>query len=661
MTPTTATEPRPLEPEDILLWRTAGLLALSPDGSRLAFVESWSDADSNTNHQAVFVVPTDGSAPARQVTFGANGDGSPLWSPDGRSLAFLSARETEWRTDLYILDMEGGGDARLVVRLPRGIMQYAWSPDGTKFVLTGRPDYPQDRYRPPSDDPAVRRTRYRERPVFVERLHYRNDGNRLVDDEAPWVWIAPTTPGESDPTALVKSTHPLSSPGWTPDGRVCFLSAREADYEVSWHNQLWAVPIEGGQLEQLTDSPGAVKSWCFTDDGVLAYCGYPHPGLSVGCCEHRLIVDGKVIDVEGDVGKYTLADTVDPMSNSDALVGCGTAVWCQVSIRGATHVYRSTDGGIEPIVTGNRVIGEVAVAGEVVAFTSTAPDEAASIRVSHLDGSGERVVHDPNPWIHDRLLSRWEEIWVEVDGVRAQAWVIFPPEGIGATPPPAVLSMHGGPHFAYGWSFNLLLQMLAAPGYSVVFGNPPGSTTYGEAFAQLTHKAWGEADFPIVMAYCDEVVRRGWGDADRLGVTGGSYGGFLTCWTVGHTDRFKAALAARPPINLVSIYGASEFGWSLMRGCFECEPWEDQALFRRLSPLTYAPNVTTPLRLIGCTEDYRVPLEQPEEMYITLKRMGKTVDLVVFRGSHSLIYFGPPWARVAHMDAMVEWFERYLV
>jgi dipeptidyl aminopeptidase/acylaminoacyl peptidase len=620
-----------LTPSDLLLWRNAGSLALSPDGSRLAFCEMWCEDDANK--MAIFVVPSDGSEPARRITFGPKGDRGPKWSPDGTKLAFLSVRETDWRSDLYVMNMAAGGDPELVATLPRGIGEFAWSPDGTRFALTGRPDYPGE------GDFDERRKAYNSRVVFVDRLHFRADGNQLTDDDFPWLWVC-SLGGSPEP--VVESTTPLHSPGWTPDGRLVFLSSRDADHELTWNTQLWTA--DG---ERLSHSAGQVMGYDFTADGRAVYTAYPVPGLPVGCFHDQLWIDDAVVVLDENVGKHVLSDTIDPLAGSSTPTCDGNDIYVQISVAGAVHVDRYRDGAWERVLDGERVIGEFVVSSGVLAYSSTSATEPASLYV------GDRFVHEPNPWIHDR---EWSEV-----RPADHAWVLSPPGGFPSDgAPPCVLAMHGGPHAAYGCGFNILLQMLAAPGFSVIVANPPGSMTYGEGYTQQTHKAWGEAELPVLMHLIDSVVADGLADPSRLGATGGSYGGFLTNVLISRTDRFKAAVSARGVANLTSIFGSSEFGWALMHGCFAAHPWEDRAMYERLSPTTYVENITTPTRFIACTDDFRVPMEQVEQMYIALKVLGRETDLVVFRDSHHLIYSGPPRNRVAHMEAIVEWFQRYL-
>jgi dipeptidyl aminopeptidase/acylaminoacyl peptidase len=226
---------------------------------------------------------------------------------------------------------------------------------------------------------------------------------------------------------------------------------------------------------------------------------------------------------------------------------------------------------------------------------------------------------------------------------------------------PTLLQIHGGPHGAYGWSFQFIFNILAGAGYAVVYCNPPGSQGYSEDFSLRLRGRWGELDFPYFMALVDRAVEAGFADPQRLGVGGASYGGYSTLWVVGHTPRFKVAVAARPVSTLPGFYGSSDVGWNFLASEMGAEPWEDERLYERLSPVTYLRHVQTPLRLIGSTGDLRTPLEQAENVFMRMHKMGKDVDLVVFSGEpHALVIQGRPWNRVRHMQVVMEWFDRHL-
>jgi dipeptidyl aminopeptidase/acylaminoacyl peptidase len=300
-------------------------------------------------------------------------------------------------------------------------------------------------------------------------------------------------------------------------------------------------------------------------------------------------------------------------------------------------------------------------AGSTVAFVTASGTDPGTIRAVNADGSGERILHDPNPWLKNKVLGDTRELRIEVDGVAADGWAILPPGYSKGTKLPTLLVIHGGPHSAYGWSFQLSEQVLAAAGYAVVFCNPPGSQSYTEEFARAALGRWGDADLPFFLKTVDAAIDAGFADPDRLGVTGGSYGGFSTLWAVTHTNRFKAAVAEVPVSLLESFYGSSDIGWSFTSPELGAEPWEDPDAYRRRSPALMLERVTTPLRLIANLSDIRTPLEQAEQVYVRLKKMGKVVDLVLFHGeSHRLPVIGKPWNRVRRVRALQEWFDRYL-
>jgi dipeptidyl aminopeptidase/acylaminoacyl peptidase len=315
----------------------------------------------------------------------------------------------------------------------------------------------------------------------------------------------------------------------------------------------------------------------------------------------------------------------------------------------------------ELVLGGRRVVAGYSLGGERLAFLSSDPLDPLSLRSCALDGSEERVLFDPNPWLAEKTLAQLAELSFEQEGEKIDGWAMLPPGHRQGDRVPTLLYIHGGPHSAYGWSFQFVFQVLAGAGYAVVYCNPPGSQTYAEEFALRVRRRWGELDFPYFMELVDRAIEAGFADGDTLGVGGASYGGYSTLWVVGHTDRFRAAVAARPVSILPSFYGSSDVGWNFLVTEIEAEPWEDPELYERLSAETYLRQVDTPLRLIGSSGDLRTPLEQAENVFVRLHKMGKEVDLIVFSGEpHAIVVQGKPWNRVRHMRAVVEWFDRHL-
>jgi dipeptidyl aminopeptidase/acylaminoacyl peptidase len=652
----------PLVPEDLLAFRMAADVQVSPDGRLVAFVLVWMDAAANQQRAAVWLVPADGSQPARQLTDGGRRDSRPRWSPDGTRLAFLSNRRKEWADDLYVLDMRGG-EPRLAAQLPRGIAEYEWSPDGSRFCLLGRPAYPVDPRRPaPADEDEARR-RYLDRACHVERMHYRADGPVLLDDEPRQVWVCPASGGE--PVPVTEGRWEVHRPRWTADGGIAFLSNRSGDERVDALD-LWRVPAEGGAPERLTAEARITSAHAPAPGGGWALVGTENPA-DYGSGKHwRLYVDGacRTADLDRTLGAAVLCDTapaadaLDPRWTPD-----GRWVYFQVSDQGSVHLYRAPrdDGSWEPVLGGRRAVLSYSVGGTTLAFTSTSEEDPLSVRASGLDGSGERVLFDPNPWVAERALGCLRELHVEADGQRVDGWALLPPGHREGERVPTLLYVHGGPHAAYGWSFQLVFQILAGAGYAVVFCNPPGSQSYPEDFVRALHARWGELDTPFFMAALDRAVEEGFADPERLGLGGASYGGYATLWLVAHSDRFRAAVAARPVSNLQSFYGSSDIGWNFSPSQMRAEPWQDPELYWRLSPVHLVERIATPLRLIASTGDVRTPHEEAEQVYVRLRKLGREVDLVLFQGEpHGMVLQGRPWNRVRHLEAVLEWFDRHL-
>ncbi len=643
-----------LSDRDLLAFRTIADPTLSPDGSLVAFTLIEQDAKANRQASSIWVCPADGSQPPRRLTVGPR-DSRPRWSPDGRRLGFLAAREREWAKDLYLLDMEGG-EPQPAAKLPRGIADYAWGPENC-LCLAGAPDFPPDPDRDPPSSSEEAHRRYQERPLHVTRLRYRMDGQGYLDDEPRQLWVV-EPPGE--PRLVAATPGDVLRPRWLSDGRVAFLANLEPDRDISEAVEVYVADLKGG-WERLTRDGRPTLAFAQGEShlATVAPEGSPrfgrHPRLWLdGACASRGL-DRPV------GGGGVLADTLPSAEPADPIWWHGQ-VYFEVADRGRVHLYRLRPGGEpEPVLVGDRVVRGWSVAGGRIAFVTTSPEEGVSLRVADADGGAEGVLFDPNPWLKERALGTLRRLEVRRDGCTIDGWALLPPGYREGERVPTLLYIHGGPHAAYGWSFQFVFQVLAGAGYGVVFCNPPGSQSYSEEFSLSLAGAWGERDFPWLMALADRAVEAGFADPERMGVGGASYGGYATLWVISHTDRFRAAVCARPVSTLEGFYGSSDVAWEFAPGEIGAHPWQDPERYRRLSPLTHLDLVTTPVRLIAGTADLRTPVEEAEQVYVRLRRMDKDADLVIFPGeSHLITVNGRPWNRVRHMRYVQEWFDRYL-
>jgi len=653
--------PGPLTSEDILDLRVVGDVQLSPDGSLVVYAVVTLDRDANEQRSSLWLARTDGSTPPRRLTQGPRRDSRPRFSPDGTRLAFLSNRDREWRADLHVLGLDGGEATRETV-LPRGIADFAWSPDGTRFALVGLPAWPQDPDRlPPKDDDEARQ-RYGERVRHVERFKYRMDPQIVLEDEPAQLWVRDI--GGGDPVPITEGEFAVSQPAWTADGHIAFLSNRSEDHDRTWVADVWTCTADGSDLRRETGGDLQIGAFAFNRNGVLALFGNQAAGGWKGANTRLIVAEHDLTaSLDRTVGAHVLGDMSSPGAPKPTWHEDGS-LWFQLSDRGQVHVYRARSGELpKAVLSGRRIISHFAVAGATIAFTSSSHQDPLSLCVADLEGGGERQIEVLNPWLADRDLGRLQELNFELDGDTIDGWALLPSGAAEGEKSPTLLYIHGGPHGAYGWSFSHMFSVLAGAGYAVIYCNPPGSQSYGEAFSQRINGHWGELDLPYFLALADAAEAAGFADPDRLGVGGASYGGFSTLWAVGHSDRFKAAVAARPVSDMNAFYGSADIGAPFMAGQMGGEPWDDaaQETYRRLSPVTYVKDIRTPLRLIASTGDIRTPLEQAEQVFIRLRRLERTVDLKIFNGEpHGLVVLGKPWNRVRHMRAILEWFDRYL-
>ncbi len=669
-------QPRKINAEDLLTMRFVSQPQLSPDGTLVAFVSRWINPKKNRYFSNLWLVPTDGGEP-RRFTVGDYGDTSPHWSPDGRRIVFISDRSDS--SQIWLIPVDGG-EAGLLTKLEEGnIGSLAWSPDGTKIAFAFRA-------KPAADRKAEREAREEEHrsypPRVIRRAGYREDGTGYNGGERWHLQTVCVETGEAN--QLTSEDYDDHSPAWSPDGKtIAFVSNRSEDGDLTPGCQdLWLIPSDGGTVRRLTKQSGHMQNPVWSPDGAeIAYIGHDRPDEIWGVSDPHLWVvsveNGEARDLtlglDRPVGHHTLGDT------SESEVGAASLIWSVdgarlfflVSDRGSCHLYSANRSGGEPIrLTQGAInvcsfsadrgtrqlalqIGSAIEPGDVYLLSARNSDESTPSRLTDLN----------REWKAKLSLSTPEEIWFDTyDGKKIQGWIVKPPDFDPHRKYPLILEIHGGPHTQYGNAFFHEFQFLAARGYVVLYTNPRGSKGYGEAFTGAIRGTWGEPELNDLMAGVDYVIDQGYVDSERLGVTGGSYGGFMTNWAVGHTDRFKAAVTQRSVTNMISMAGTCDVQLIGDRTYFPSEVWEDPTLYWKLSPLSYVQNISTPLLILHSEGDLRCPIEQGEQLFIALKRLKREVEFVRYPGeaSHDLSRSGPPDLRLDRLRRIVEWMDKHL-
>jgi len=648
---------RPIQPEDIYLLRTVSDPQVSPDGKRVAYVVSWNDRDSDEGRMAVYVAPVDGRQPARRFTQGTR-DHSPRWSPDGRYLAFVSRRGEKNQLFLTPLD---GGEARQVTKAKFGISQPAWSPDGKRVAYVARVgDYKESRERS-----AVERAA----PRLIRDLRYKLDGIGFFDERRLHIFTVDIESGAE--RQVTGGDWNDEQPAWSPDGQhIAFVSDRERDrHQRQWRTDVWVVPSTGGRARKLTRSRGAASYPTFSPDGrYIAFVGHENGEAGSAKNTHLLVVPAEggqaPRSLSAPIDRSVVGSPVALAGRAFAWLANGKSVVFLAGDRGTVALYRAdvADGSVSKVLGGDRQIDAFALTpdGRQIAFAAIWASEPGEIYSGALDGGGrERNLSHANEELRNAVeLGRIRRMTYRApDGLEIEAFVLYPPEYQRGKRYPTALEIHGGPHAFHpsGLSF-MLFQSLAAAGYVVLLPNPRGSSTYGEEFTQACVGDWGGKDFEDLMAGVDELVRRGIADPERLYVGGYSYGGFMTTWTVGHTERFRAAIVGAPVANQMSMVGTDDIP---RFDVYElgATPFDDPEEYRQRSPVTYLANVKTPVLLVHHEGDLRCPIGQSEEIFQGLKMLGKEAEFARYPGGFHVVR--TPSQQVDRMKRGLAWYESH--
>lgn len=634
---------------------------VSPDGHRVAFAVRTADRETKKTRVHLWM-GAPGEA-ARPLTAGPFKDTAPRWSPDGTRIAFFTTRGAPHpgkdRTQVAVIPA-AGGEIAVLTDVNASLTDLTWTPDG-KLLFAMRRNDPA----PPGESTPL--------AIRVTRLRYKMNGVGYYPSDR--YHIHELDPATRAMRALTGGDWDDTAPAPSPDGRsIAFLSNRREERELDDENQdLFVMPSGGGEARQLTRLRGGVWSPVWTADGAtLVFVQEPGPrGNFLIDNAHVFAVpaDGSAPernltpDLDRCAMHLTMSDTVgiDTLAPPPALTDDGHVLFT-VSDSGRTLLARAplAGGAVERVFARETVAAvHQARPGGPLALLLIDHANPGTVALAGPDGRDPRLVHDPNAaWLMDVDVAEPEELTVTPGGGGPiQGWLLRPR---GAGPHPLLLYIHGGPVFQYGHGFFHELQMLCAMGFAVVYGNPRGSQGYGVDFARAIHRDFGTKPMADVMALVDAALARGGFDPARLGVLGGSYGGYLTLWIIGHTDRFRAACSQRPLAWCEGMIW-SDFG-GFLGDWLGAMPWEDPELYRFMSPLTYAHNVSTPLLITQGLDDLRTPADQGERAFVMLKRMGKPVEMVLFPGAdHDLSRKGRPDQRLARLDAIAEFMRRHLL
>ncbi|HEY2066444.1 MAG TPA: S9 family peptidase [Gemmatimonadaceae bacterium] len=641
--PATAQQ-RPMQLADLSALQGVGDPQLSPDGRTVAYVRSQTNhaTDSVTTEIVVTALSGGGST----VTFSG---AAPRWSPDGTSIAFMGRRDG--RSGLFIRDVTSGAERFLVSPpqtdhwLGRSPKNWAWSPDGAMiaYVAADGPGHRQ------GDGPSVfSRVMYKTRTGFS-------------DDRKTHVYVISSRGGA--PRCLTCGAYDEHSIAWAPDSkRIAFVSDRSTDPDNTYANDIFVVDVVTGATTQITRTPSAEFSPHFSPDGRwISYEGWlrPHNTKDSPAEDQHLFV----IDAHGGIPRQ-LARRLDRRITESTWAPGGRYLYFAAADRGANVIYRvsPTDDVVDTVVAGRFQARNFAFDGNGsrMVFLRTDDTHPAEIFVAASDGTGPRQVTHHNDDFLSRIAARGaEEFWFDsFDGSRVQGWVMKPVGAVPGRKYPAILDIHGGPHGAFGVAWADLHQIEAAAGYGVVFINPRGSVGYGQTFSDGSVLNWGGGDFRDLMAGLDAAIAANpWIDTTRLGVTGGSYGGFMTNWTITQTHRFKAAVSVASLSNLISFYGTSLYT-DLVEAEFNMMPWDNYSLLWQWSPLAHVAGTTTPTLFLHGEADHDVPITQAEEMYTALRKLGVDATLARYPGEgHG---FTRPRFIMDSDRRLLAWFDKYL-
>jgi dipeptidyl aminopeptidase/acylaminoacyl peptidase len=631
--------------EDYLSFEFLNDPQISPDGQWVAYTVSTIDQKANRRVSRIWIASIDGTHPSVPFTGENTSSTSPRWSPDGRFLAFLSARDGG-RPQIWLLS-RNGGEARRVSNLENGASNFEWSPDGTRFVCLTRTGPP------PSKSSDVR---------HYTHIYYKFNDTGYFDEKRSHVAVIDVRTGAAKQITDGDNWNDLD-PRWSPDStRIAFVSNRTGkEFDLDRNSDVWTIPAAGGPLTKISDHVGPDTSPRWSPDGTrIAFVGAEDEDAPP-----------MIYVAPASGGKSVAINNNFDQTASDLMwAEQGRALYLNSGVKGETHLYRmdatpgASSGAISAVTTGPRAVRSASVheASHKIAYLSNDFTHLDDLYVRDATGAEHPLTHlNASLWEQRSLASVERVNYTAADGWPIDGFLVKPIGWEAGKKYPLIVSIHGGPAGQYGVDWFHEFQVYAGRGWAVFFCNPRGSTGYGRKFQRGVVNEWGGKAYTDIMTGVEEAIKRNpWIDRDRLGVTGGSYGGYMTNWITTQTDIFRAAVTLRSISNFISDDGTRDGAYGHEKD-FGGDIFQNYDAYWKYSPLHYANKVKTPTLVLHSDNDYRVPIEQGEQWFRALQHFGVVSELVMFpRENHNLTRTGEPKHLVESINWQCYWFDRFL-
>ncbi|MEN2282950.1 S9 family peptidase [Algoriphagus sp. SE2] len=632
--------------------------SISPDGSKVVYVRNFKDIMTDRDYSNLWITNIDGTQ-NRPLTQGNHRDFGPVWSPDGSKIAYRSNSQDD-RVKLFVLYLDTRESVSLTnsANAPGSV---SWSPDGQSLAFTQFvPSNPKSLLTIPAKPAGAE---WNASPIFIDELNYRGDGAGYLKPGYQQIFTIGLTGGTA--RQWTSDDQDYGSPVWSVDGKSLIFSANlhEDNELVPNNSEIYQLSLVDGKITALTSRFGPDGNPAISPDGKqIAYIGFDDT------FQGYQVRNLYVMNADGS-GVKNLTEDLDRSASNPQWEANGKGIYFQYDEKGDTKIgHVALTGKVRTVVEGlgGLDLGRPYNAGSYsassnnrFAYTLGGGDHPADLAV-WVDGTSNRITSVNDDVFSYREIGKVEEIWWKssYDQKDIQGWIVTPPNFDPSKKYPFILEIHGGPFAMYGNSFSYEIQQYAAAGYVVLYSNPRGSTGYGAEFGNSIHHDYPNHDYEDLMSGVDAVIEKGYVDTVNLFVTGGSGGGVLTAWIVGKTDRFKAAVVAKPVINWTSFVLHADGAAFFAKYWFGAMPWEDIENYWRRSPLSLVGNVSTPTMLLTGEQDFRTPISESEQYYAALKLQGVESAMVrIPNASHGLV--NRPSMLMSKSASILSWFNHY--